>query len=117
MSAIERIADIVRGHEVFIQGHNFPDADSIASAYGIKRLLGCKGIDSDIIYVDLIEKLTINRMLDVLNIDIKSGALDGIGSGGGHAGMAGGFIPISNVTAQIDNDIRVRFLKAFGECM
>ena len=70
MTAIDRIADIVRGHEVFIQGHNFPDADSVASAYGMKRLLEHKGISSDIIYVGKIEKFTISRMLDVLGIEI-----------------------------------------------
>jgi len=70
MTSIDRIADIVRGHEVFIQGHNFPDADSLASAYGMKVLLGHKGIDSDIIYVGMVEKFTISRMLEVLNISI-----------------------------------------------
>jgi len=70
MTAIDRIADIVRGHEVFIQGHNYPDADSLASAYGMKCLLDRKGIDSDIIYVGLIEKFTISRMLEVLDIKV-----------------------------------------------
>ena len=70
VTAISRIAGIVHGHEVFIQGHNFPDADSLASAYGMKRLLDHKGIDSDIIYVGMIEKFTISRMLDVLGIEI-----------------------------------------------
>jgi len=71
MTAIDRIADIVRGNEVFIQGHNFPDADSIGSAYGLKRLLEHKDIDSDILYVGMIEKFTISRMLEVLGIEIK----------------------------------------------
>ena len=70
MSAIDKIADIVRGYEVFIQGHNFPDADSIASAVGMKSLLAHKGIESDVIYVGMVEKLTISRMLDVLGIKI-----------------------------------------------
>lgn len=70
MNAIDKIADIVRGHEVFIQGHDFPDADSIASAYGMKRLLQYKGIESDIIYVGALEKLNISRMLDLLDINI-----------------------------------------------
>jgi len=70
MTALDRIADIVRGNEVFIQGHDFPDADSIASAYGMMRLLEHKGIESDILYVGMIEKFTISRMLDVLDIKI-----------------------------------------------
>ena len=70
MNAIDRIADIVRGHEIFIQGHNFPDADSIASAYGLKRLLAHKGIDSEIIFVGMIERLTISRMLEVFSIGV-----------------------------------------------
>jgi nanoRNase/pAp phosphatase (c-di-AMP/oligoRNAs hydrolase) len=70
MTASEKIAGIVRGHEVFIQGHNYPDADSIASAYGMKRLLEHRGVDSDIIYVGMIDKLNISRMLDDLDIHI-----------------------------------------------
>jgi len=46
---------------------------------------------------------------------VVSRALEGIGSGGGHAEMAGGFIPISNVTAHFDDDIRLRFINAFNE--
>ena len=70
MTAIDRIAEIVKGREVFIQGHNFPDADSIASAYGVQRLLEYKGVASHIIYVGLIEKFSISRMLEVLDIAI-----------------------------------------------
>ena len=69
-TAIDRIAEIVKGREVFIQGHNFPDADSIASAYGMQRLLESRGVSSDIIYVGLIEKFSISRMLEVLDIKI-----------------------------------------------
>ena len=69
-TSIDRIAEIVKGREVFIQGHNFPDADSIASAYGMQRLLEYKGVKSDIIYVGLIEKFSISRMLEVLDIEI-----------------------------------------------
>ncbi|MDR0220767.1 MAG: DHH family phosphoesterase [Lachnospiraceae bacterium] len=70
MTAIDRIAQIVQGHEVFIQGHNFPDADSLASAYGMKHLLELKGVASDIIYVGKIERLTISRMMEILEIHI-----------------------------------------------
>ncbi len=35
MERIKQIAEIVRGREVFIQGHNFPDADALASALGM----------------------------------------------------------------------------------
>jgi nanoRNase/pAp phosphatase (c-di-AMP/oligoRNAs hydrolase) len=70
MSAIERIAEIVQGHEVFIQGHNYPDADSVASAYGMKHLLECQGIASDLIYVGRIERLTISRMIEMLEIKL-----------------------------------------------
>ena len=70
MTAIDRVAEIVKGREVFIQGHNFPDADSIASAYGMQRLLEHKGVASTIIYVGLIEKFSISRMLEVLGITI-----------------------------------------------
>jgi nanoRNase/pAp phosphatase (c-di-AMP/oligoRNAs hydrolase) len=76
MYTIDKIVKIVedskdiQGREVFIQGHNFPDADAIASAYGMKMLLNHRGIDSDIIYVGKIEKLTISRMIETLDIKI-----------------------------------------------
>jgi len=70
MTTAGRIADIVRGHEVFIQGHNFPDADAIASGLGMKRLLAHSDIDSDLIYVGMIERLNIARMIQALEIPL-----------------------------------------------
>lgn len=70
MNTLDRIAEIVFGHEVFIQGHNYPDADSIASAYGMKSLLEFRDISAEIIYVGMIERLNIERMVDQLNIRI-----------------------------------------------
>ena len=61
-------------------------------------------------------KLSVRSELKDINAGIAIvRALEGIGTGGGHAEMAGGFIPIANVTKQTDDDIRVRFLTAFGE--
>jgi nanoRNase/pAp phosphatase (c-di-AMP/oligoRNAs hydrolase) len=41
-------------------------------------------------------------------------ALAGLGSGGGHAEMAGGFIPRENIPEQLEDEIRERFLRVFG---
>ena len=50
---------------------------------------------------------------------ITSTALDGIGSGGGHAAMAGGFIPIDNlnkINFDINEEIQNRFANAILFC-
>jgi nanoRNase/pAp phosphatase (c-di-AMP/oligoRNAs hydrolase) len=43
-----------------------------------------------------------------------SAALAGLGSGGGHSSMAGGFIPSANVPESLDDVVRERFLAVFA---
>ena len=38
MSDFLRLAELCRGHTVFLQTHNFPDPDAIASAYGVPSM-------------------------------------------------------------------------------
>ena len=39
MSHVDDLIRLCQGHTVYIQTHNFPDPDAIASAYGLKELL------------------------------------------------------------------------------
>ncbi|SEP91969.1 DHHA1 domain-containing protein [Lachnospiraceae bacterium RM5] len=67
----ELLANLHQKH-VYIQTHNFPDPDAIASAFGLSRLLQSKGIESTICYHGKIDKYSTRKMVESLNIDIVS---------------------------------------------
>ena len=50
MQHLEHILECIHDKHIFIQTHNFPDPDAIASAYGLKVLLEKKGIGKKIFY-------------------------------------------------------------------
>lgn len=56
---------------VFIQTHNFPDPDAVASAYGLQQLLKLKNLNSFIIYDGMIERTALLKMIEDLEIDIQ----------------------------------------------
>ena len=56
---------------VYIQTHNVPDADAVASAYGLQYLLKKCGIASRLIYEGEIQTNTVHRMIRELAIDIR----------------------------------------------
>lgn len=56
---------------VFIQTHNYPDHDSVASAFALQYLLREHDIESNIIYHGEILRDSLMRMIDRLNIDIR----------------------------------------------
>jgi len=60
---------------IFIQTHNFPDPDAVASAYGFQQLLKLEGIDSFIIYDGVIQRTALNKMIIDLSIDIRQSRL------------------------------------------
>ena len=43
---VKDLIKLCEGREIYIQTHNFPDPDAIASAYGLKQLLNCFNIKS-----------------------------------------------------------------------
>lgn len=66
--------DLLKGHRVFLQPHNFPDPDALSSAYGMQVFLKANGIESTICYAGKIDKNSTKRMLEnfgivVVNID------------------------------------------------
>lgn len=69
---IKTLLSVLEGHRVFIQTHNFPDPDAIASAFGLQTLLQSFGTDSTICYQGKIEKLNTLRMLDIFHIEMKN---------------------------------------------
>lgn len=50
MTKFEELLQQINRQHVYIQTHNFPDPDAIASAYGLKRLLATRGIEASICY-------------------------------------------------------------------
>lgn len=70
MSNINDLFALCQGHKVYIQTHNFPDPDAIASAYGMQQLFKHKGIESVICHEGQIDKLSARKMLDLCNIEM-----------------------------------------------
>lgn len=56
---------------VFIQTHNFPDHDAVATAYGLQYLLKEFGIKTEIIYDGEIQRDSLLWMIEKLDIDIS----------------------------------------------
>lgn len=72
---MERFLELIgccRSKKVYIQTHNFPDPDAIASAFGLQALLGHFGIDSVLCYYGKIDKLSTRKMTELLGIRMFS---------------------------------------------
>lgn len=72
MSNFKDLIKLCCGKNVYIQTHNFPDPDAIASAYGLKKLLEFMGIYSEICYAGKIDKLSTLKMQEAFNIEMCS---------------------------------------------
>ena len=68
----DELVELLRGKNVYIQTHNFPDPDAIGTAYGLQSLLRHYGIPSKICYVGKIDRLNTRKMIDLLDIEIYS---------------------------------------------
>lgn len=55
---------------IYIQPHNFPDGDAIASSFGLQYFLKQYNIESIICYKGCLEKLTTQKLCDLLHIDM-----------------------------------------------
>ena len=64
---INDLFDLCKDKVVWIQTHNFPDPDAIASAFGMQKLLEAKGISSKLCYEGVIDKLSSTKMLELLD--------------------------------------------------
>ena len=57
---------------MYIQTHDFPDHDAVASAFGLYRLLEQYGIQSDIIYQGALQRDNLKSFIDYLRIPIRN---------------------------------------------
>ena len=82
MTKLDSLIDLVRQapDEVFVQPHNVPDPDAIASCFGLSELLRERGVDTAIVYEHEIEKANSMKMLDLFGIQMShSGDIDTLG--------------------------------------
>ncbi len=66
----KKLVSLLKGHKVYIQTHNYPDPDAMASALGLQVFLKNHKVDSILCYDGKIEKLSTKRMLDVFQFEI-----------------------------------------------
>ncbi|HOF01443.1 MAG TPA: DHHA1 domain-containing protein [Spirochaetota bacterium] len=65
------INNLKRSDNVYIQTHNFPDHDAVASAFALQYLLRNYNIKTSIIYEGEIQRDSLRLMIEGLHIDIK----------------------------------------------
>ena len=70
MNRFEEIVRNIKGDMVYIQTHNFPDPDAIASAFGLSKLLKHYDIKSSICYKGKIERFSTNVFVNKLGIEL-----------------------------------------------
>lgn len=70
MPQLKDLAELCRGHDLYIQTHNFPDPDAIASAFGLQKLLDAHGVPARIFYAGRIDKVSALKMLELFGITI-----------------------------------------------
>ena len=70
MEEFIRLIDTCRSKNVYIQTHNFPDPDAIASAFGLQALLAHYGVPAKLCYYGKIDKLSTRKMTEMLHIDM-----------------------------------------------
>lgn len=65
------LVHLLQGHKVFLQTHNYPDPDAIASAFGLQAFLSYHGIPSTLCYDGRIDKLSALKMLETFQLQIS----------------------------------------------
>lgn len=68
----QSLIELVKGHKTYIQTHNFPDPDALASALGLQAFLRLHGIDTTLCFDGKIDKLSTRRMIHTFEIQILS---------------------------------------------
>lgn len=76
MTKLDTILQHIHNKHVYIQTHNFPDPDAIASAFGLQQLLAYKGVSSSICHFGRIDSYSTNKMIECLGIEITNVNID-----------------------------------------
>lgn len=72
MTKLDELLQQIHREHVYIQTHNFPDPDAIASAYGLQRLLEYRGIRSTICYKGKIDRYSTGKLLEIIGIELRN---------------------------------------------
>lgn len=72
MTKLDEAVQQIKKEHVYIQTHNFPDPDAIASAFGLQQLLLTRGIRSTICYKGKIDRYSTDKLLELLDIKLKN---------------------------------------------
>lgn len=70
MSKLMELLGVIQEKVVFIQTHNYPDQDALATAHGLKVLLEHHGKQAIVCYKGEIDKYNTIKMIELLNLDI-----------------------------------------------
>lgn len=72
MTKLDQLISKIKQKHVYIQMHNFPDPDAIASAFGLQELLKYRKIPATICYKGKIERYSTEKMCQLLAIEIEN---------------------------------------------
>lgn len=70
MTKLDELIHVIKNEHIYIQMHNYPDQDAIASAAGLQSLLLARGKQSTICYQGNIDKSNTLKMIELLHINI-----------------------------------------------
>lgn len=70
MTNLDQLLRQINREHVYIQTHNFPDPDAIASAYGLQRLLASRGIRATICYQGKIDRYSTGKLVELTEIEL-----------------------------------------------
>lgn len=74
MNQFQTLLKAIKNKHIYIQTHNYPDPDALASAKGLQALLSHYSISSTICYKGHIDKFNTLEMLELLHIEIYPGS-------------------------------------------
>ena len=66
----KELVKLCKGRHIYIQTHNFPDADAIASAYGLQALFNTFGIESTIFCIGAIYRISTSNLTELYDIKV-----------------------------------------------
>ncbi|MDE7478947.1 MAG: DHH family phosphoesterase, partial [Lachnospiraceae bacterium] len=72
MTNLDKLLQEINRDHVYIQTHNFPDPDAIASAYGLQRLLELRGVHATICYKGRIDRYSTCKLVELAGIELMN---------------------------------------------